>query len=171
MRLRFCFCLCLRFSRRVALIWSNFYFICIQCLVLFRISACALFQLFLFVPKWAKSIDIQLITSLLLSILCIYWQISRKAGIAFLLFCVALFLLFCFCFCLCLARSGVAVLLIYGLMLFVLFAKNFYVNIYVFVQNMNCKLKIENQKTIKKLKIENRKCKSRNKKQKLIFEN
>ena len=93
-----------------------------------------------------------------------------KSWYCFFVFASRFVLLF-FCLCLLFFRSGTAILLIYGLIMFVLFAQNLYVNIYVFVQNMNCKLKIKNRKTIKKLKIENRKCKSGSEKQKLILEN
>ena len=155
--------------RRVALIWSNFYFIYIQCLVLFRFSACALFKQFLFCSEMGK-INRYIINNCFAFVDFVHISIAfvEKLVLLFLLFASRFVLLILFMFVFfSFRRSGSADLWINAVCVF--YQKKFYVNLYAFVQNMNCKLKIKNQKTIKKLKIENRKCKSGSEKQKLIF--
>lgn len=106
MRLRFCFCLCLRFSRRVALFWCNraLVFVNATYLVLFRFSACALFKQFLFCSEMGK------INRYIIS--------NCFAFVDFVHIYEKLVLLFCFCFAFCFAvfvyvcvffRSGAAV--------------------------------------------------------------
>ena len=121
MRLRVCFCLRLRFSRRVALFWCNraFVFVGVIYLVLFRFSACVLFQQFLFCSEMGK-VNRYIINNCFAFVDFVHISIAfMKSWYCFFVFASRFVLLFLFMFVFfSFLRVG---LLIYGLILFVLF--------------------------------------------------
>ena len=143
--LRFCFCLCLRFSRRVALFWCNraFVFVNATYLVLFRFSACALFKQFLFCSETDK-INRYIINNCFAFVDFVHRSIAfMKSWYCFFVFASRFVLLILFMFVFFPFRCGG--LLIYELILFVFFTKKILCKSICFCAK--CELQIENQKS------------------------